>query len=240
MTKITLELEDIKALASDSRLEILKALDGKHLSLKDITKITNLNKATLHVHLSKLLDAGFIKKKEREGHKWVYYKLAWKGECLLHPENTRIVVLFSIAIISFFVGVIQLINYAKGTIVGIAETLPHAETTQIYAIQPALTATNTTHYSNQVFQNVAQIPTNNQTLLQLSQALNGNATIKGLIGNTYSDEAIQWSATQTNANIVATVQDPTLLYLSITLFSIFIVFLSAGILKLSKNRKTEI
>ena len=71
MTKISLELEDIKALASDSRLEILKALDGKRLSLSDITKITKLNKATLHAHLSKLLEAEFIKKKEREGHKWV-------------------------------------------------------------------------------------------------------------------------------------------------------------------------
>ncbi len=189
MTKISLELEDIKALASDSRLEILKMLDGKRLNLKDISKNTQLNKATLHAHLSKLLDAGFITKKEREGHKWVYYKLTWKGECLLHPENTRIVVFFSIAFISFFAGVIQLINYAKGTIVGIAETLPKAETTQIYAIPQGA---DTSLFAQHAFQNIANITTHNQTLLQLSQILNRNATVKGLIGNTFSDEKIQY------------------------------------------------
>jgi DNA-binding transcriptional ArsR family regulator len=152
MTKISLELDDIKALASDSRLGILKALDGKKLSLNNISEITKLNKATLHVHLSKLLEAEFIKKNEREGHKWVYYKLTWKGECLLHPENTRIVVLFSIAFVSFFVGVIQLLNFAKGTIVGFAQTLPKAEITQIFAVPKGV---NTALFSQQAFQNVA-------------------------------------------------------------------------------------
>ena len=102
MTKVTLDMNTFKALASDSRLDILRALDGKKLSLKDICTITKLNKATLHVHLSKLLDAGFIKKKDRDGHKWVYYKLTWKGESLLHPENARIVVLFSATFFSDF------------------------------------------------------------------------------------------------------------------------------------------
>ena len=75
MTKLTLDMNTFKALASDTRLDILKALDGKKLSLKDISRITNLNKATLHEHLTKLNEAGLVKKKEREGHKWVYYKL---------------------------------------------------------------------------------------------------------------------------------------------------------------------
>ena len=57
MTKVSLELEDIKALASDSRIEILKALDGKKLSLKEITKITKLQKGTIHMHLTRLLES---------------------------------------------------------------------------------------------------------------------------------------------------------------------------------------
>ena len=95
MSKITLDLNAFKALASDTRLDILRALDGKKMSLKDISNVTNLNKATLHEHLSKLNEAGLVKKKERDGHKWVYYKLSWKGESLLHPENTKIVVMFT-------------------------------------------------------------------------------------------------------------------------------------------------
>jgi DNA-binding transcriptional ArsR family regulator len=48
MTKITLDRETFKALASDTRLDILKTLDGRNLGLNEIAKVTNLNKATLH------------------------------------------------------------------------------------------------------------------------------------------------------------------------------------------------
>jgi len=117
MPKVTLDRETFKVLASDTRLDILRTLDGKKLGLNEISKATNLNKATLHEHLSKLHEAGLVKRKEREGHKWVYYKLTWKGESLLHPENTRIVVLFSTTFIALWVGIIQLIWYIQGTII---------------------------------------------------------------------------------------------------------------------------
>jgi len=113
MPKVTLDLNAFKALASETRLDILKTLDGKKMSLKDVSNATNLNKATLYEHLSKLTEAGLVKKKEREGYKWVYYKLSWKGENLLHPENTRIVVLFSATFISLFFGIVGLINFAR-------------------------------------------------------------------------------------------------------------------------------
>ena len=111
MLKITLDMDTFKALASDTRVDILKTLDGKRMSLKDIGKIVNLNKATLHVHLAKLHDAGLVKRKERKGHKWVYYKLSWKGASLLHPENTRIVVMFGLTFITLFFGIIGLVNF---------------------------------------------------------------------------------------------------------------------------------
>ena len=116
MTKVTLDMDTFKALASDTRLDILRTLDGKKMSLRDISTATKLNKATLHEHLVKLNEAGLVKKKEREGHKFVYYKLSWKGEGLLHPENTRIVVLFGSTFIALAVGIIQMIWYVKGTV----------------------------------------------------------------------------------------------------------------------------
>jgi len=120
MSKVTLDMSTFKALASDTRLDILRALDGKKMGLKDIGQATKLNKATLHEHLTKLNNAGLVKRKEREGHKWVYYKLTWKGECLLHPENTRIVVLFSATFVALAAGIIQMITYVKGTMVSAA------------------------------------------------------------------------------------------------------------------------
>jgi len=120
MSKVTLDMSTFKALASDTRLDILRALDGKKMGLKDISQATKLNKATLHEHLTKLNEAGLVKRKEREGHKWVYYKLTWKGECLLHPDNTRIVVLFSTTFVALAAGIIQMINYVKGTMTSTA------------------------------------------------------------------------------------------------------------------------
>ena len=111
MTKVSLDLDSFKALASETRLDILRTLDGKKMSLKDITKATNLHKMTLYEHLNKLVTAGFIKRIEREGHKWVYYKLTWKGASLLHPENTKIVVMFSITLVSLFFGLISFIAF---------------------------------------------------------------------------------------------------------------------------------
>ena len=90
MPKVTLKMDDFKALASDSRLEIIKALDGKKMGLKELSNSTNLNKMTLHEHLSKLVETGFVKRIEREGHKWVYYKLTWKGESLIPVSYTHL------------------------------------------------------------------------------------------------------------------------------------------------------
>jgi len=127
MSKITLDINAFKALASDTRLDILRTLDGKKMSLKDISNATNLKKATLHEHLSKLNEAGLIKKKEREGHKWVYYKLSWKGESLLHPDNTKIVVLFATTFIALLAGIIQMAWYLSGRVTDIGKDLWYSQ-----------------------------------------------------------------------------------------------------------------
>ena len=98
--KVTLDVDTFKALASETRLDILRALDNNKMGLNDLCAKTNLHKATLHEHLAKLVEVGLVNKIEREGYKWVYYKLSWQGANLLHPENSRIVVMFSVAVIS--------------------------------------------------------------------------------------------------------------------------------------------
>ena len=113
MPKVSLDIDSFKALASETRLDILRALDGKKMSLNEITKATKLHKMTLHEHLTKLSSAGFIKKIEREGHKWVYYQLSWKGQSLLHPENTRIVVMFSVTFFTLIFGIFSFVSYIR-------------------------------------------------------------------------------------------------------------------------------
>jgi len=187
MTKITIDMHTFKALASDTRLDILKTLDGKKLSLNDICKATNLNKATLHEHLSKLYEAGLVNKNEREGHKWVYYKLSWKGEGLLHPENTKIVVMFSITFISLLIGIMLLVNFTQPIILGMAET--DGDTTKIYLAEDKGIFLISRNYD---YQYLAEIDAKEKTVGNITSELQNIAQIKNSIGETYDTYQIKW------------------------------------------------
>ena len=112
-SKVTLNWKVLKTIVSETRVDILKALDGKRLNLKNLSKILKRSEPTIHEHLTKLLEAGLVKKIEREGHKWVYYKLSYDGANLLHPENTRIIILLSTALISLIIGISSLIHLLR-------------------------------------------------------------------------------------------------------------------------------
>ena len=79
MEKIIIDKDTFKVLASNTRLNILKTLDGKKLNLNDISRETKLSKAALYEHVKKLYEAGLIKRHEKQSHKWFYYNLSWKG-----------------------------------------------------------------------------------------------------------------------------------------------------------------
>jgi len=201
MAKVTLDMTAFKALASDTRLDILKALDGKKLALKDICKATKLNKATLHEHLSKLNDAGLVKKNEREGHKWVYYKLTWKGECLLHPDNTRIVVLFSATFFTLFIGIVNFVNYVKGQVVARAINFISDGNTALYTATNGIDETFNDMVSkragggaipNMEQAPIATVPQINQTPEQLSQVIIAKTNPKGVLGNSISSNDFEW------------------------------------------------
>jgi DNA-binding transcriptional ArsR family regulator len=113
MPKVILDKQTFKTLASESRLDILKTLDGKKLTLKEISDATHLHKATLHEHLTKLFEAGLVKRHERKGHKWIYYNLSWRGASLLHPENSRVVVLFSTTFVFLLGSIIGIFAFVR-------------------------------------------------------------------------------------------------------------------------------
>jgi DNA-binding transcriptional ArsR family regulator len=95
--KITLDREVFKALASDTRLEILKALDVRQKTVTELAKELELNKATVFEHLEKLDAVGLIQKLDNEDRKWVYWQLTWTGRRLLHPEKITLAILLSTA-----------------------------------------------------------------------------------------------------------------------------------------------
>jgi DNA-binding transcriptional ArsR family regulator len=217
MTKVTLDMGTFKALASDTRLDILKALDGKKMNLKELTKVTNLNKATLHEHLTKLNEAGLVKKKEREGHKWVYYKLTWKGEGLLHPENTRIVVLFTMTFIALSAGILQLITYLKTRTHGVKESLQNLYWTNKGGIEDEMR-----NISNQNDSKVIDPDMINETVSEDIDIVLGDGGAFSINGN----------------DIIY--QNQTLLYIAIACFIIFAVVLCISIWRYKKNKTPKL
>jgi len=265
MSKITLDMNTFKALASDSRLDILRALDGKKLSLKDISKVTSLNKATLHEHLIKLNEAGLVKKYEREGHKWVYYRLSWKGEGLLHPENNRIVVLFTTTLVTLFIGIVQMMNFVKGYVVGKAVNFFGSDSTVIY---PAIKTATGTEFAQA---SIGNVPILEQTTTELSRKLVESTAARDIIGNSLKIENIGWQSegaglaylgetgadevinkviidpygseelvTNVPQSLIAIYHDPNIQLIAIALFAICGILVSLGFWRIWKNKKQKL
>ena len=237
MTKITIDRDTFKALASDARLEIIKALDGRKLNLSEIARKTNLNKATVHEHLTKLLEAELVKKIERDGHKWTYYKLSWKGSSLLHPENTKIVIMFSLAFVFLINGILQLIWYAKGTLTNIGDKLISNGGTKAAEYSTAL--------GNQTIDELARSIVENHTCTETTRLVIDAKTIPysmtGGFNQTNINGTALGKAQDTIGNtivphIYAFNQDPLIFYLAMTCITIFVVLLSISIWRLWKNR----
>lgn len=86
--RITLDAETFRALASTTRLAVLRALDERRKTLSELSRDLALNKATVHEHLALLSAAELVKKRDDEGRKWIYYELTWRGQKILHPQET--------------------------------------------------------------------------------------------------------------------------------------------------------
>lgn len=111
--KIVLDQESFKALASDTRIEILKKLDGTQMTVTDLANSMQVNKSAIHKHLTRLVEAGLVKKKEGD-RKWVYYTLSLKGAQLLHPERVQIALMLAATMVAVTAGIYQLMSFMTG------------------------------------------------------------------------------------------------------------------------------
>lgn len=94
--RVELDKKALFALASDTRLEILKALNPMRRTVTQLSQSLGIDKAAVYRHLKKLEEGELVKRYEDHG--FVYYGLTWKARDLLDPkENTKIVILISCA-----------------------------------------------------------------------------------------------------------------------------------------------
>jgi DNA-binding transcriptional ArsR family regulator len=253
MTKITLDRETFKALASDTRLDLLKTLDGKNLGLNEIAKVSNLNKATLHEHLAKLHEAGLIKRTERDGHKWVYYKLTWKGESLLHPENTKIVILFITTFVALWIGIIQLIWYIKGTVKDFGYNLYTMGDQAVLSSKGLADTSNFFQAGNGMTEGLSVppgLPDFFQTFLMRAKIAHEQGIPLGKVltvmrgasdsGSLTAGKDSHFVVYQSQGLIQAVYQNPMYLYIAVGCFVLFTVFLCIGLWRLWENRTPKI
>jgi len=94
----------IKALASDTRLEILKILSHRRKIAADLAKMLDLAPSTVNGHLKILEEEGLIKRKET-GHKWIYFEITERGKSLVKPRSPmQFVLILSIGVLAMIVG----------------------------------------------------------------------------------------------------------------------------------------
>jgi DNA-binding transcriptional ArsR family regulator len=94
--KVELDKKALFALASDSRMEILKALHPQRRTVAQLADQLDIDKAAVHRHLKKLEEGELVVRFEDHG--FVYYGLSWKARDVISPgENTKIVIVFGLS-----------------------------------------------------------------------------------------------------------------------------------------------
>lgn len=111
---LVLDQNRCKVLSSKTRVAILKALDRRRMSLSEVAGECDLALSTVHEHLARLVEAGFVVS-ENDGHRWVYYALTPDGEAILHPQKqVKVVVLLAAAVLTLVAGLGMIALYLYG------------------------------------------------------------------------------------------------------------------------------
>lgn len=97
--KILIDKETLKAIAVETRLNILKLLTQKEYTLSDLSGMLGLGNSTVKEHLDTLCKAGLIKKEETD-RKWKYYSLTFKGKRLVQPREVKVLFAFAFSLIA--------------------------------------------------------------------------------------------------------------------------------------------
>lgn len=106
-----IDRQTLKALAADTRLDILKSLGKRRKTPSELSKELNLATSTVVEHLNKLEEAGLIRREET-GHKWIYYNLTEKGSSLVKPRiPMNFVIVLTVCVIIFVAGLVYYTNY---------------------------------------------------------------------------------------------------------------------------------
>jgi DNA-binding transcriptional ArsR family regulator len=101
---IRLDKETFKALASGTRVDVLKLLNQRRHMQSELAVSLDLSVPTVKEHLAALEKAGLVERHD-EGRKWKYYSLTNKGKGVLNPEEMKIWIVLSMFVFSVVGGI---------------------------------------------------------------------------------------------------------------------------------------
>jgi len=102
--EIRLDKETFKALASGTRVDVLKLLNQRRHMQSEIAASLGLSVPTVKEHLAALEKAGLVERHD-EGRKWKYYSLTNKGKGVLNPEEMKIWIVLAMLVLSVVGGI---------------------------------------------------------------------------------------------------------------------------------------
>lgn len=107
MADVSLSSKELKALSSESRASILKALQERNHTLSELSAKLGMSAPTIKEHVSLLQEAGFAELID-EGRKWKYYSLTRKGRDVLGAKERQanIFIILSVVAVAALAGLL--------------------------------------------------------------------------------------------------------------------------------------
>lgn len=171
-----IDRKTLKALAADTRLDILKSLGKRRKMPSELSKELNLANSTIIEHLTKLEEADLVRREET-GHKWIYYALTQKGESLVKPRYpVNVIIVLSITVLIIFAA--SFITYNNYTNLGAVPSTFTTTTEQ--------TKSNLPQAASGITQNITQAGTTGAMTQNII-----NFTFNSGIGNCNSGKQIE-------------------------------------------------
>jgi len=106
-----IELNEIKYLSSEIRLNILKILNERRATISELSKSLDISKSTVVYHLLRLSEIGLVKRVENGERKWIYYELSSKGKSVIQTRKITLSLLLSSSVLSLIAGILQVERY---------------------------------------------------------------------------------------------------------------------------------
>ena len=102
MSEVVLDLESFKALASETRVGLLKALKERGKTASELAREKHISVQAAATHLEKMASAGLVERRKRS--KWVYYDLTEKGRGVLEPSGKNVWLVLGASLLAIAAG----------------------------------------------------------------------------------------------------------------------------------------